>query len=182
MTANRYTFTQRFLHWVLAVLVLGLLFGGLTFGTLGYEGLSNLVGAETAGKLFTYHKSIGVLVLLLTILRLVLRVRGTTPPYDPPLSGVERAVSGVTLLLLYLLSLGVPIGGMVATAVSGYPLEFFTLSVPSPLTANEALGETLFFYHGLGGLALGLTVLLHMAAGIKHWRLKDGVMTRISLP
>jgi len=50
LTANRYTFTQRFLHWVLAVLVLGLLFGGLTFGTLGYEGLSNLVGAETAGN------------------------------------------------------------------------------------------------------------------------------------
>jgi len=31
-------------------------------------------------------------------------------------------------------------------------------------------------------LVLGLVVLLHMAAGIKHWRLKDGVMTRISLP
>lgn len=182
MTIHRYSFAQRALHWLLAVLVFGLLIGGLTFGTLGYEGLSNLVGAETAGELFTYHKSIGVLVLVLTILRIVLRVRGTTPPYDPPLSGIERAVGGVTLLLLYLLSLGVPIGGMIATAVSGYPLEFFMLSVPSPLTANPELGETLFSYHGLGGIALGLVVLLHMAAGLKHWKLKDGVMTRISLP
>ena len=44
------------------------------------------------------------------------------------------------------------------------------------------LAKTLFLYHGLGGLALGLVVLLHVAAGLKHWRLKDGIMTRISLP
>ena len=182
MTANRYTFTQRMLHWLIAALVFGMLLGGLTFWSLGYEGLVDLAGPQVTANLFMYHKSIGILVLLLTILRLWLRRRDPAPPYDPPLSAIERMVGGTTVLLLYLLSIGLPIGGALATAASGYPVQFFGLELPGLLPENKELGETLVLYHGLGGLALGLVVLLHMAAGIKHWRLKDGVMTRISLP
>lgn len=182
MTANRYTFTQRMLHWLIAALVFGMLLGGLTFWALGYEGLVDRVGPQVTANLFMYHKSIGILVLLLTVLRIWLRRRDPAPPYDPPLGLVERLVGGTTVLVLYLLSIGLPIGGALATATSGYPVQFFGFTLPGLLPENEALGETLFFYHGLGGLALGLVVLLHMAAGIKHWRLKDGVMTRMSLP
>lgn len=182
MTANRYTFTQRMLHWLIAALVFGMLLGGLTFWALGYEGLVNLVGPQVTANLFMYHKSIGLLVLLLTILRIWLRRRDPAPPYDPPLGAIERLVGGTTVLVLYLISIGLPIGGALATAASGYPVQFFGFTLPGLLPENKALGETLFFYHGLGGLALGLVVLLHMAAGIKHWRLKDGVMTRMSLP
>ena len=182
MTANRYTFTQRMLHWLIAALVFGMLLGGLTFWALGYEGLVDRVGPQVTANLFMYHKSIGILVLLLTVLRIWLRRRDPAPPYDPPLGLVERLVGGTTVLVLYLLSIGLPIGGALATATSGYPVQFFGFELPGLLPEKEALGETLFFYHGLGGLALGLVVLLHMAAGIKHWRLKDGVMTRMSLP
>ena len=182
MTANRYTFTQRMLHWLIAALVFGMLLGGLTFWALGYEGLVDRVGQQVTANLFMYHKSIGILVLLLTVLRIWLRRRDPAPPYDPPLGLVERLVGGTTVLVLYLLSIGLPIGGALATAASGYPVQFFGFELPGLLPENKALGETLFFYHGLGGLALALVVLLHMAAGIKHWRLKDGVMTRMSLP
>ena len=182
MTANRYTFTQRMLHWLIAALVFGMLLGGLTFWALGSEGLVDRVGQQVTANLFMYHKSIGILVLLLTVLRIWLRRRDPAPPYDPPLGLVERLVGGTTVLVLYLLSIGLPIGGALATAASGYPVQFFGFELPGLLPENKALGETLFFYHGLGGLALALVVLLHMAAGIKHWRLKDGVMTRISLP
>jgi cytochrome b561 len=182
LTANRYTFTQRMLHWLIAALIFGMLLGGLTFWALGDEGLVNLAGPQVTANLYMYHKSIGLLVLLLTVLRIWLRRRDPAPPYDPPLSAGERLVGGTTVLVLYLISIGLPIGGALATTLSGYPVQFFGFELPGLLAENKELGETLFFYHGLGGLALGLVVLLHMAAGIKHWRLKDGVMTRISLP
>ncbi|QGU32512.1 cytochrome b [Thermochromatium tepidum] len=182
MTINRYTFTQRLLHWLIVALVFGMLLGGLSFWALGYEGLERLAGPQVTANLFLYHKSIGILVLALTLVRLWLRRRTPPPPYDPPLTVLERLVSGVTMVLLYLLSLAVPIGGALATSAAGYPVQFFGLELPGLLPENKQLGETLFLYHGLGALALALVVLVHMAAGIKHWRLKDGVMTRISLP
>ena len=182
MTINRYTLAQRLLHWLIAVLVMGLLCAGLLFWALGYEGLVKLLGEETTNTLFMMHKSFGILVLLLTILRIVLRRRSPAPPYDPPLSGIERLVSGSTVLLMYLLCIGLPIGGALATAAAGYPVQFFGLNLPGLIGQNPELAKTLFLYHGLGGLALGLVVLLHVAAGLKHWRLKDGIMTRISLP
>ncbi|QIK37595.1 cytochrome b [Caldichromatium japonicum] len=183
MTAvNRYTFAQRLLHWLLAILIFGLLAGGLTFWALGYEGLVKLVGEQIAGDLYMYHKSFGILILLLTFLRLWLRWRHPAPPYDPPLRLPERLVSGALILGLYLLSLAVPIIGGLATSAEGYPVQFFGLTLPGLLAENEELGEELFDLHGLGALILGLAVLVHMAAGIKHWLLKDGIMTRISLP
>ena len=182
MTIQRYTLMQRLLHWLIAVLVFGLLAAGFAFWAFEYEGLVNLFGAETTSSLFMVHKSVGILVLLLTILRIVLRRRSPAPPYDPPLGGLERLVGGGIHLMLYLLLIGLPIGGWIATAASGYPVQFFGLTLPGLIGENKELGETLFFFHGIGGLAVGLLVLVHMAAGLKHWRLKDGIMTRISLP
>ncbi len=182
IAANRYTFPQRLLHWLLAILIFGLLAGGLSFWALGYEGLVKLVGERIANDLFMYHKSFGILILLLTAFRLWLRRRHPAPPYDPPLSLFERLVSGVLMIVLYLLSLALPIVGMLATSAEGYPIQFFGFNLPGLIPVNKELGEQLFDLHGLGALILGLTVLVHMAAGIKHWRLKDGIMARISLP
>ncbi|MBK1718187.1 cytochrome b [Thiocystis violacea] len=182
MTNNRYTLIQRLLHWLIALLVLGLLAAGLAFWALGYEGLVKMLGEETTGQLFTLHKSLGILVLLLTVFRLIVRGQSPAPAYDPPLGMIERLVGGGIHLLLYILLIGLPIGGWLATAASGYPVQFFSVNLPGLIGENKELGAMLFFYHGIGGLAVGVLVLVHMAAGLKHWKLKDGIMTRISLP
>ncbi len=179
---NRYTLLQRLLHWLIALIVFGLLAAGLTFMALGDEGLTNLLGQELTGVLFKMHKSFGILLLVLMAARLALRFRSPPPPYSQTLTGIERLVGSTIHLLLYVLLIGLPIGGWLATAASGYPVQFFDLSLPGLIGENKELGETLFSYHGIGGLILLVLVLVHTAAGLKHWRLKDGIMTRISLP
>ncbi|EXJ17014.1 cytochrome b [Imhoffiella purpurea] len=179
---NRYTFLQRLTHWLIALMVFGLLLGGLAFWALGYEGLSKMLGEDTAGMLFMYHKSFGILVLALTFLRLWLRRLTPAPAYDPPLGLLERMVGGSIHLLLYLFLIAVPVVGLVATAASGHPIQFFDAQLPSIIDENKELGATLFAYHGLGGLIVAGLLLIHIAAGLKHWKLKDGIMTRISLP
>lgn len=182
MAKTRYSFVQRLLHWLIALLVFGLLAMGFTFWGLGYEGVSSTFGEQLTGTFYMAHKSFGILLFLLVVLRLLLFRFAPAPAYDPPLSGAERAVSGATYALLYLLMIGLPIGGWLATAISGFPIQFFGWSQPGLDPANKALGDQLFLAHGIGGLVLLAVLLLHIGAGIKHWRLKDGVMKRISLP
>jgi cytochrome b561 len=125
MAKTRYSFVQRLLHWLIALLVFGLLAAGFTFWILGYEGLSNLVGGELTGQFYMLHKSFGILLFFLVVVRLLL-FRFTPPPaYDPPLGKIEHAVGSTTHFLLYVVLLAMPIGGWIATTVGGFPIQFF---------------------------------------------------------
>jgi len=187
-SAYRYTLTQRLLHWLIALIVFALLAVGFTLWVLGYQGAVDTFGQQTAGDLYMYHKSFGLLLLLLMVLRLGLRRKSPPPVYEKPLTGPEKVVSGGTHLLLYLLLLGMPLGGMAATWLGGFPLQFFGLfgeaglAPPGFIAKNEALSEQLFLFHGYAGVAVAALLVLHIGAGLKHWKLGDGIMRRISLP
>ncbi len=181
-SAHRYTFTQRLLHWLIALIVFGLLAVGFTLWWLGYEGVVNTFGEQITNDLYKYHKTFGILVLLLMVLRLTLRRLSPPPAYETPLTGPEKAISGATHLLLYVLLLGMPIGGWLATAAGGYPVQFFGWELPGFISKNTALSDQLFLFHGIGGLVVTALLVLHIGAGLKHWKLKDGIMRRISLP
>jgi len=182
MAKTRYSFVQRLLHWLIALLIFGLLAMGFTFWGLGYDGVVGLFGDEMTNSFYMAHKSFGILLFFLVVLRLLLFRFSPAPEYQTPLTGPERMISGTTHLLMYLLMIGIPVGGWVATAISGYPIQFFGWSQPGLDPANKELGEQLFLMHGIGGLVLLAVLLLHIAAGLKHWKLKDGIMKRISLP
>jgi len=182
MERTRYTLAQRLLHWLIAVMVLAVLAVGLTFMALDYRGTVETFGKQATDALYKYHKTFGILLLALTILRLVLRLRYPAPPYRPPLTGFERFAASAVHALLYLMLIGIPIGGWIATAAGGYPVQFFDLSLPGFVGKNEALSETLFGLHGAAGLFLLFLILLHLGASIKHLLKKDGVVHRISLP
>ncbi|ESQ16262.1 MAG: hypothetical protein N838_26950 [Thiohalocapsa sp. PB-PSB1] len=182
MTTTRYTLTQRSLHWLIALLVFGLLAIGLIFMTLGYDGTKEMFGDAITNDLYKYHKTFGIILFLLMILRVGLRFKSPPPAYEQALTGAERVIGGGTHLLLYVLLLGLPIGGALATALSGYPVEFFNWNLPALVGENKALGEQLFKLHGIAGLIVLALVVVHIAAAIKHWWLKDGIMQRITLP
>ncbi|MCF7978597.1 MAG: cytochrome b/b6 domain-containing protein [Chromatiaceae bacterium] len=182
MAKTRYSFVQRLLHWLIALLIFGLLAMGFTFWFLGYEGVNGLFGDELTNTFYMAHKSFGILLFFLVVLRLLLFRFSPVPEYPTPLTGVERVVSTTTHVLMYLLLIGIPVGGWLATAISGFPIQFFGWSQPGLDPANKELGEQLFLMHGIGGAVLLAVLLLHIGAGLKHWKLKDGIMTRISLP
>ena len=182
MAPTRYSLTQRLLHWLIAVLVLVLLAIGLTFWTLGYDATVARFGNETTNLLYKYHKTFGILVFVLMIVRVLLRWTSPPPTYAPPLTAIEQIASRATHLLIYLLLLGMPIGGWLATAAGGYHVQFFDWNLPGLIGKNEALSERLFQFHGIGGLILAALLALHMGAGVRHWLRKDGIMRRMSLP
>ena len=143
MATTRFTLPQRLLHWLLALFVFPLLTVGLTFWTLGYEGTVDLFGNEGTNLLYKYHKTFGILVLILMVVRVALRRAFPPPAYAPPLTRTERIVSRTTHLLMYLLLLGLPVGGWLATAAGGYPVQFFDWELPGLISKNEELSERL---------------------------------------
>ena len=178
----RYALAQRLIHWVVAILVLVLLGVGMTLGFLGFDGVKNTFGPEVTNALYTYHKTFGIVVLTLVVLRLTLRLLLPTPPYRMPLSRFERAASHSVHGLIYVALLAMPILGWLATAAGGYPVQFFAWTLPGLIEKDKALGETLFWLHGLVGWTLLGLIVLHVAGAMWHWLIRrDGVMTRMSL-
>ncbi|MBK1695099.1 hypothetical protein CKO09_10160 [Chromatium weissei] len=172
---ERYSKSQRILHWLIAIMVFGMLTSGMAL---------MIFGDEAVGSLVHVHMSFGALILIMMLIRVALRVLMPTPA--SPLTIAEQRVGNAIHLLLYVLLIGLPISGWFATSAAGETVQFFNMTLPALITATDsskAFAETLFTLHGLGGIAVLVLVLVHTAAAIKHWLvLKDGLMNRISLP
>ncbi|MGE5153749.1 MAG: cytochrome b [Bdellovibrio bacteriovorus] len=178
----RYTLIQRLLHWLIVLLAFGLLGVGLTLGNLGYEGTVAAFGSDTTNLLYTYHKTFGVLLLGLMVLRVLLRVTVGTPPYRQPLAAWQAAASKVVHGLFYLVLFALPVVGWLGTAAGGFPVQFFGWELPGLIGKDEDLGKALFEIHGWLGWILIALIVIHVAAALMHWLIqRDGVVERMSL-
>ncbi len=180
---ERYAFLQRLFHWLIALLVLGSLAGGAMLYAYGFEGLRDTFGLEMTNTIYKYHKTAGVMILGLMVLRILLRLAYGHPPRPSTMSSGTYGLARATHLALYALLIVMPVLGWAATAAGGFPVQFFDLNLPPIIGKNEALSGTLFTLHGIVGVVIGVLVLIHIAAALRHWLiLKDGVMQRIGLP
>ncbi len=161
------------LHWIIGIGVIMAIASGLYIDGLprGYD-KGALVGA---------HQSLGILILLLAVLRIVWRLKNGFPV---ALSAVSRCqeIAGKTIHILLLAgTVLLPISGFIMTVGGGYPVMFFgfELVAGSP-EKNEVLSQIGHFVHGVGGYVLIALILLHIAGALKHhFLVKDGTLKRI---
>ncbi len=154
----------------------------MTLGFLGYDGVKETFGNDITNALYTYHKTFGVMILALMMVRLALRLVLGAPPYRPPLARLERVASRLVHGLFYVALLAMPVIGWLATAAGGYPVQFFGWNLPGFIGKDKELSETLFALHGFLGWAILGLIVLHVAGAMRHWVIKrDGVMARMSL-
>lgn len=159
-------------HWATALLV-------LTALPLGIY-MSGLPLSPYKLQLISYHKWIGVTVLLLFVPRLMFRL---TQPRPAPVDGPDwqRKLAAVTHGLLYVLLLAIPVTGWLMSSAKGFPVVYLGL-VPLPdLVAKDAgLGDLLRNVHEtLNYLLIGL-LSLHVLAALKHHLLdRDETLVRM---
>lgn len=178
----RYALIQRVLHWLIAFLVLGALGVGMIFGFLEFKGTLETFGKDMTNTLYKYHKTFGVLILGLMVLRIIVKLMLGKPAYATPLTKFENAASNAVHGLIYLLVPVMAILGWLATGASGFPVEFFNWQLPAILSKDKELGATLYEWHGTIGWILLILVAVHIAAALKHWLIKrDGLMSRMGL-
>jgi cytochrome b561 len=182
MNDARYTLPQRLLHWTIAALVLLSIILGAFIWAYGFEGLKSSFGGAAAGAFYKYHKTAGVLILGLMVIRVAVRLRVGAPLPVASLTKTERRLSRGVQWLLYMALIAMALIGWLGTDAGGYPVQFFDMTIPGLLDKDKALSESLFAIHGFIAIAILILAGLHIAGALRHWLIKrDGVMRRMSL-
>lgn len=171
MQATRYNAGARTLHWVIAVLIILNLILGLFHDALG-----------SAFAVIPFHKSVGLTILVLSVLRLAWRMTWKAPPYPGSLPASEIAIARTVHAILYVLMIAMPLSGWIMSSAGKYPLTFFGLfDWPKfAVTRGDLLVKVGQNFHGIGGWILLVLALGHIAAALRHQLLlKDGVFQRM---
>ena len=182
MFSDSYPLIQRLLHWIIAIMIIGSLAAGTFIGQMGFNGLVETVGQDLTNMLYKYHKTFGVIILGLMVIRVACRAVLGSPAYSEPLTTFEKYASITSHVLLYVAMLAMPILGWLATAAGGFPVEFFDMKLPGLIGKDKELSAVLFQWHGIVGWALIVLISVHILAAMRHWIFqRDRVMGRISL-
>ncbi|WP_434557744.1 cytochrome b [Pseudomonas sp. Z5-35] len=170
MNAPRhFTVLARLLHWLMALMIIAMLFIG--------AGMVASV-SERHEWLVQLHKPLGIAILLLVMVRLVVRFTTRTPPLPADLPGWQALAAKASHVLLYALMLILPLLGWSMISAAGDPVMLSeSLRLPSILPADAQTFALLRKAHGYLAYLLFLTVLVHLAAALFHgWVRRDEVL------
>jgi cytochrome b561 len=157
----RYNNTAMVLHWLVALLI----FAAFPLGVVMHD----LPLSPTKLQYYSYHKWIGISILLLVIARVVWRFTHIPPPLPASTPRWEVVVSHITHLALYGLLIVIPLSGWLMSSAKGFQVVWFgVLPLPDLVGKDKALGELLATVHQGFNLCLFLLVGMHIAAVIKH--------------
>jgi cytochrome b561 len=172
--ADGYAPVAKALHWLAAGLVLGMI--GLGLWMVGLPlGLTKLYA-------YSWHKWIGLTVLVLTVLRLAWRVYRPPPALPDTVTRWERAVAPWSHGLLLVLLVALPLSGWLMSSAGGVKVIWFgVLPMPDLVARDIALFERLrTWHHWLAWTLMGV-LALHVAAVVRHDVLRrDGIFRRMS--
>ena len=183
MTYEKYALIQRLLHWIIALLVLGALAGGLVLEQLGDGPFKDdLAGLKPyTNQIYFLHKSAGMTVLLLMVVRIAARLVYGAPDLPVTVPDWQARIAGLSHFAFYVLLIAMPVLGWLATSAYEAPVPLFGLyDFPMLIEKDRAFAEKLYWIHGIMGKVLLAIVLLHIGAALMHGIVKrDGVFGRM---
>jgi cytochrome b561 len=155
-----YSGAMRAFHWATVIL--------LTFVYVIAFSIENASSGEQARLLLTLHRTAGGTVLVLTLGRLLWRMRSAIPSLPSDLPRWQVFAAHANAAGLYGLLLGQPLLGLCASWLHGDKLVFYGLPVPSPLPIDRPLSRQLFELHHLVGYLLLAMIAVHVGAALFH--------------
>ncbi|MBU9176022.1 cytochrome b [Burkholderia gladioli] len=158
----------RLLHWLMAAMILAMLFIGV--------GMVSSVSARHA-VLIAIHKPLGIAILVLVIVRLLVRFSKRPPALPEDLPGWQRAAAHLSHWVLYALMIAMPLIGWAMLSAGGYPVMLGGgVQLPALMGADPIAFAWLRNAHELLAFVLFATVVLHLAAALFHGLIRrDGV-------
>jgi cytochrome b561 len=125
-------------------------------------------GSDPRELIKTWHFMLGLSVLALVFVRIAARIAGGTPPIVPAPPAWQARIGQLTHGLLYLLMIGMPIGGWLILSAEGDPVPFFGLELPALVSPDEALGKQIEEIHETVGTVGYWLIGLHALAALHH--------------
>jgi cytochrome b561 len=173
----RYDTLSRVFHWVTAIVVMiAFILGPDGFGRLMRQGVDPATRSD-----IVWHESLGIVVLVLTALRLVwMALRPTRPQFQMP--GWMQLASRLMHIALWIVLVALPVTAFLALGSEGHPLTLLggVRIDRMPLIADSSMAKLADWgdVHGFLGDAIMWLAGLHAAVAIVHHVvLKDGVLS-----
>ncbi|MEJ8796809.1 cytochrome b [Trinickia caryophylli] len=167
--AHRYASSLIVLHWLIAICIIALLALGLYM-----VGLPK--GLPMKATLINLHKSLGLTVFLLVLIRIMVRAAVHRPPL-PPMRPWQRAAARTTQVFLYVGMLALPLTGYLGSSFNTYGTRFWGLLLPKWGWDDPGLRAVFFGTHDVLAYAMIGLVALHMLGALKHQLIdRDGLM------
>lgn len=165
------------LHWLMALLILAMIPLGFFMGDLPES-----VRYDT----YAIHKSTGLVVLALSLVRLYWRLKNPPPPLPETMQTSERLIARASHWLFYVAMIGMPLTGwLMVSASQKYPTVFYwTVTVPFlPLPEGidpKASARMFHDYHEWFAYGALLLIVLHVSAALRHHFIRrDTVLVRM---
>lgn len=160
------------LHWLLAFLIAALV--GLGWYMLSIE------DRPDSGWYFNLHKSFGLLVFALVLLRILWRFNHKPAELPARLPQWQARFASLTHWLLYACMIVMPVTGFIGASFSKSGVAFFGMKLPVWAAPDHGVAEQFFSIHSIVAWVLVALVALHALAGFKHLLInKDGVFQRM---
>ena len=162
------------LHWLTALLVIGLAVVGLL--------MTELPNSALKVQVYALHKSFGLTVLALTAFRLLWRLIAGAPD-ETPAPRLQQLAARAVHWALYALLFALPLSGWLFNSAAGFPLKWFGwITLPKLFTGyNPELRQLAHELHENGFYLLALLLLLHAGAALyHHYVRKDDTLNRMT--
>ena len=168
-----YTRTAIVLHWLIALLILAAFPLGLY--------MSDLALSPLKLRLISYHKWLGVTVLLLAVARLVWRAGHPPPALPGTIPLWQQRAAHVLHFLLYVLLFAIPLSGWLMSSAKGFQTVYLGLvPLPDLIGKDKALGLLLENVHATLNFTMLALLAGHVGAAFKHQYMeRDGVLARM---
>jgi cytochrome b561 len=168
-SSSRYGSVARAFHWLTVVLVLAAY--GLSKGDP-----YSLYSAAADGTR-RVHETLGMLVFILVLLRLLWRLIDSAPATDPMPGWVAAMASKLMHFVLYALLIAIPPTAVLGTWLEGLPLTFPGFDIVPQIAQARGLGQMIIEIHTtLGNVILCAAGVHAVAALFHHFYLRDGVL------
>ena len=172
-TRDQWGSISKSLHWLTLLLLVWMAWLGLTMGDL----------PNGPDKIATYalHKSIGITILMLVLLRIGWRWYAGAPDGVPGTPRWQERIASLTHLALYALLLAMPLSGWILNSASGFPLQWFGLvNLPAIAGKDHDLHELAEDIHEWLFWAMVTLAVLHAAAAFYHHLfVRDATLARM---
>ena len=167
-TQARFAAASRLLHWLMAPMIIAMLFIGV--------GMAASV-SRRYDLLISIHRPLGIAILVLCVARIVNRFINPPPDLPDTVPSLQRFVAKASHILLYALMLITPLVGWGMLSAARYPIVLYgPVRLPPILPHDLTLYAWLRDFHTVPAYLLFATFLAHFGAALYHGLIRrDGV-------
>lgn len=158
---QKYSSFSIFIHWLMALLIIGMM-------VLGFYMVDLEKGSAERTYFFGLHKSMGLTLALLVVMRLLWKIKAKAPALPEYITGWKRISATATHHTLYLLMFVQPMSGYISSSFSGYKTKFWGIPLPHWGWKAPELNEFFTGIHDISSKLLLILIVFHIAGAIYH--------------